>query len=201
MNENGGKSSTILLTVIGIATLLVVVTGATFAYFAAIVNGEDTNSVFIQAGTGGSIVIEGGKPLDLKGIYPKAEAWATQTFNVTYPAAAGAANDVMQTTGVDLVVDGANTFKLGYLKVKMILDTTSTNYTETSNVTKSGSEYVMKDIPSTGSMHLVTGTRKRNTETKMKYTLEVYFPENASENQNDGKDHSARIYMKDVSEA
>ena len=31
MNENGGKSSTILLTVIAIATLLVVVTGATFA--------------------------------------------------------------------------------------------------------------------------------------------------------------------------
>ena len=196
MNENGGKSSTILLTVIGIATLLVVVTGATFAYFAAIVNGEDTKSVFIQAGTGGSIVIEGGKPLDLKGIYPKAEAWATQTFNVTYPAAAGAADDVMQTTGVDLVVDGENTFKLGYLKVKMILDTTSTNYTETNNYAEN-----LINIPKTGSIHLVTGTRPRNKKTVMKYTLEVYFPEDASENQNDGQDHSARIYMKDVSKA
>ncbi len=202
MNENGGKSSTILLTVIGIATLLVVVTGATFAYFAAIVNGENDKSVFIQAGTGGSIKIEGGDPISLKGIYPKAEAWATQTFTVTYPAAAGAADNVLQNTGVDLVVDGENTFNAGYLKMKMILDdTTSDNYTEVTNITKNGSEYVMKDIPSSGSIHLVTGTRKRKDKTVMKYTLEVYFPEDDTVNQNDGQDHSARIYMKDVSEA
>lgn len=194
MNENGGKSSTILLTVIGIATLLVVVTGATFAFFAAQTTGDkNATSVYIKAGTGGSVLITGGEPITLKGIYPKAEAWASQTFTVTYPAAAGAADTVTQTTGVDLVVD-QNNFKAGYLKVKMILDSTSTNYTESTNAAKG-----LMSVPNTGSTHLVTGSRKRNAETKMKYTLEVYFPEIASENQNDGNEHTARFYMRDVS--
>ena len=55
MNENGGKSSTILLTVIGIATLLVVVVGATFAYFAAQVTGnENVSSLNVTAAANGN---------------------------------------------------------------------------------------------------------------------------------------------------
>ena len=63
MNENGGKSSTILLTVIGIATLLVVVVGATFAYFAAATTGDnDATSISVQAaGEGTTITFDGGK--------------------------------------------------------------------------------------------------------------------------------------------
>lgn len=62
MNENGGKNNTILLTVIAIATLLVVVTGATFAYFAAVVKGNDTaSSISIKASeTGQTLTLGGG---------------------------------------------------------------------------------------------------------------------------------------------
>ena len=40
MNEN--KSNTLLLTVIGVATLLVAVVGASFAYFTAQLSGTET---------------------------------------------------------------------------------------------------------------------------------------------------------------
>ncbi len=50
-----GKNNTVLLTVIGIATLLVAVVGATFAYFSAQLSGtENQSTMTIQASNGGS---------------------------------------------------------------------------------------------------------------------------------------------------
>ena len=67
MNENGGKNNTILLTVIAIATLLVVVTGATFAYFAAVVRGnENASSIQITASREGTtLTFQGGDAITL----------------------------------------------------------------------------------------------------------------------------------------
>ena len=63
-----GRNNTILLTVIGIATLLVAVAGATFAYFSAQSKYEDQNSTLtITAGSGGSMKFESGL-IDLKNI-------------------------------------------------------------------------------------------------------------------------------------
>lgn len=194
MNENGGKNNAILLTVIGIATLLVVVTGATFAYFAAIVKGSDTaTSVYIQAGDGGTREISGGEPISLTGIYPRADAWASQTFTVKFPAAAGAADDVIQNTQIDLYIE-SNTFKANYLKMVMAKDASSSNYTEVKN-----NAATQTSIPSSGTFTLVTGTRKRNTKTTMTYTLSIYFPE-LNENQNTGTEQTAKFYMMDKSE-
>ena len=57
MKDN--KGTTVLLTVIGIATLLVAVVGATFAYFSATVKetytDEDGKDVVVQAATVGTI--------------------------------------------------------------------------------------------------------------------------------------------------
>ena len=92
MNENGGKSSTILLTGIGIATLLVVVTGATFAFFAAQVKGADTaTSVQIKAAADGTaITMEGFDQVTLAGIYPKTDAWVKdKEVSISLPGVEG----------------------------------------------------------------------------------------------------------------
>lgn len=50
--KDNSKTNTLLLTVIGVATLLVAVIGATFAYFTAQVSGSETTStVKMNAGT------------------------------------------------------------------------------------------------------------------------------------------------------
>jgi len=49
--ENGKNSNTVLLTVLGVATLLVALVGATFAYFSATVSNEDAQSVSITTAT------------------------------------------------------------------------------------------------------------------------------------------------------
>ena len=65
MNEN--KSNTLLLTVIGVATLLVAVIGASFAYFTAQISGGETNTTLtVQAGTL-TISYEGGSSLNPNG--------------------------------------------------------------------------------------------------------------------------------------
>ena len=62
MNEN--KSNTLLLTVIGVATLLVAVIGASFAYFTAQLSGVETDTTLtVQAGTL-TISYEGGSTLN-----------------------------------------------------------------------------------------------------------------------------------------
>ena len=204
MNENGGKSSTILLTVIGIATLLVVVTGATFAYFAAIVKGDDNaTSVYIKATSdGGTIEVSGGSEINLAGIYPKSDAWATQKFTVKYPEASGAADEAMQTTGIKLVVT-KNTFKAGYIQVSLAGNNASAKgYTEDANskITDLTNLPVVSDTATASEIQLVTGKRKRNTACTVEYTLSIFFKEK-DENQNDGKDHALKMYMQDTTEA
>lgn len=94
-----GRNNTILLTVIGIATLLVAVAGATFAYFTAQIRYHDTNSVLtITAGQGTSASLIGTR-VELKDIYPKGtagtlgndDAWATKVIKITNTTPEGTA--------------------------------------------------------------------------------------------------------------
>ena len=90
------KGTTVLLTVIGIATLLVAVVGATFAYFSATVKqtytDNDNQDVVVEAATVGTITFTHGYTIDLcddkalaEGqeclIYPGAQE--AKTFKVT----------------------------------------------------------------------------------------------------------------------
>ena len=67
MNE--GRNNTILLTVIGIATLLVVLVGATFAFFTArLTNGNQTSVVTFQAADTGTLQFVGGSMITMENI-------------------------------------------------------------------------------------------------------------------------------------
>lgn len=64
MEERGNKKNQVLLTVLGVATLLVAVIGATFAYFSASTVGGNSGADAIQATTAaygaGTVTFEGG---------------------------------------------------------------------------------------------------------------------------------------------
>lgn len=79
--EQERKGNTIFLSVIGIATLLVAIIGATFAWFSATVTGNDTaSSVTVQAATLG-VVYTNGNAINLEKAMPGDES-DTKTFTV-----------------------------------------------------------------------------------------------------------------------
>lgn len=87
MNE--GRNNTILLTVIGIATLLVAIVGATFAFFTARISGSDTTSTLtIKSASGGSATFIGGDTIKVENIYPRgadhAQPWVEKSVRITY---------------------------------------------------------------------------------------------------------------------
>ena len=85
MSDNK-KGNTVLLTVIAIATLLVAIVGATFAYFTASVTGNaEASSVIVRTAEIGSIVYENGTELKLENAYPGAYS-NTITFTITSSA-------------------------------------------------------------------------------------------------------------------
>ena len=71
MNDNSKKGNTILLTVIAIATLLVAIVGATFAYFTASVQGNgDASSIIVKTAEIGNITYKTGNEIRLENALP-----------------------------------------------------------------------------------------------------------------------------------
>jgi len=81
MNE--GKGQTIFLSVIGIATLLVAIIGATFAWFSVNVSGNDeASSIFVTTAVLGSITFTDGTEIRMENIRPETSPSRTKTFTV-----------------------------------------------------------------------------------------------------------------------
>ena len=92
MENNRGQS--IFLSVVGIATLLVAIVGATFAYFSISVTGnENASSIRVTTAKVGGITFDGtGAGVEATDVYP---GWtATKTFTVTSDANADATASV-----------------------------------------------------------------------------------------------------------
>lgn len=191
-----GRNNTILLTVIGIATLLVAVAGATFAYFTAQTRYRDQSSTLvITAGDATSLSLKGSY-VDLKNIYPKAEAWDTKVISFTNDTKVGTVmtNDVNYT----LYMKVQNGFSSGALKYTLtrvtggtkvcltkygdescaedqLVTTTDTNtenlvpeITEQTSITVTGTNEVIF-----GNGKFVEGTQQQSHI----YLLTIYFPE------------------------
>jgi len=81
-----GKNNAILLTVIGIATLLIAIVGATFAYFSAQTTYNDNASTLtVQTSNGGTTSITGGEDITVNNIYPvDGVNWLTKTYSIAY---------------------------------------------------------------------------------------------------------------------
>lgn len=84
MENNKGQS--IFLSVVGIATLLVAIVGATFAYFSIQVTGNETaSSIQITTATVGNVVFLDGKNIDVENIYPGWEETKDFTIAAVLP--------------------------------------------------------------------------------------------------------------------
>ena len=81
-NQNQKKGNTILLTVIAIATLLVAIVGATFAYFTATISGNDkASSIIVKTAQIGQIVFQDGDEIKLENALPGAST--QKTFSIS----------------------------------------------------------------------------------------------------------------------
>ena len=204
MNENGGKNNTILLTVIAIATLLVVVTGATFAYFDAVVRGNDAaSSISITAASQGTtITASGGEEVRLQNIYPRGidagDEWVTKTLTLTSTANEGNTGTSVYTFKIN--VDESNDFRLHDSQGSVITDDNlndiknikftftnvpveGTTITTPQGTTTATSVY---EASKNGTV-IGTGIVSNATANTVKYELKVFY-DNASYNQNDGRD-------------
>lgn len=178
MNENGGKSSTILLTVIGIATLLVVVVGATFAYFAAQVNGNDTStSVLITASSQGTTIqFTGGEENNLSGIYPREDAWLIKDVQIQNSAVSGSASTATYTFGLEVTQNTYTPGDLQYTFTKKSVPQTATSTSEVATPTD-----LVNSTPDIG--HGTVNLVETNT---IIYTFNLYYVNKTDVNQNPG---------------
>ena len=160
---------------------LICVVGVSYAFFTAGMSSETSTTVRADAGTM-KITYNGGKDINLAGIYPKDDVWATKTITVT----GNNTTDAEMYYKLTLVVD-SNTFKIDDpLQYELVSTNTSTNGEIIPNISKT-------DITGTsielGSGHFVKANNASHT-----YELKIYYPKKAtSQNANQGATFSAHV--------
>ena len=160
---------------------LICVVGVSYAFFTAGMSSETSTTVRADAGTM-KITYSGGANIDLAGIYPKDDVWATKTITIT----GNNTTDAEMYYKLTLVVD-SNTFKTDDpLQYELVSTNTSTNGEIIPNISKT-------DITGTsielGSGHFVKANNAKHT-----YLLKIYYPKKAtSQNANQGAAFSAHV--------
>ena len=160
---------------------LICVVGVSYAFFTAGMSSETSTTVRADAGTM-KITYDGGKEINLAGIYPKDDVWATKTITVT----GNNTTDAEMYYKLTLVVD-SNTFKTDDpLQYELVSTNTSTNGEIIPNISKT-------DITGTsielGSGHFVKANNAKHT-----YLLKIYYPKKTtSQNANQGAAFSAHV--------
>ena len=160
---------------------LICVVGVSYAFFTAGMSSETSTTVRADAGTM-KITYSGGANINLDGIYPKDDVWATKTITVT----GNNTTDAEMYYKLTLVVD-SNTFKADDpLQYELVSTNTSTNGEIIPNISKT-------DITGTsielGSGHFVKANNAKHT-----YLLKIYYPKKAtSQNANQGAAFSAHV--------
>ena len=160
---------------------LICVVGVSYAFFTAGMSSENSTTVRADAGTM-KIIYSGGANIDLAGIYPKDDVWATKTITVT----GNNTTDAEMYYKLTLVVD-SNTFKTDDpLQYELVSTNDSTNGEIIPNISK-------KDITGT-SIELGSGKFAKANNAKHTYLLKIYYPKKAtSQNANQGAAFSAHV--------
>ena len=160
---------------------LICVVGVSYAFFTAGMSSETSTTVRADAGTM-KITYSGGANINLAGIYPKDDVWATKTITVT----GNNTTDAEMYYKLTLVVD-SNTFKTDDpLQYELVSTNTSTNGEIIPNISKT-------DITGT-SIELGNGHFAKANNAKHTYLLKIYYPKKAnSQNANQGATFSAHV--------
>ena len=160
---------------------LICIVGVSYAFFTAGMSSETSTTVRADAGTM-KITYSGGANINLAGIYPKDDVWATKTITVT----GNNTTDAEMYYKLTLVVD-SNTFKTDDpLQYELVSTNTSTNGEIIPNISK-------KDITGT-SIELGNGHFVKANNAKHTYLLKIYYPKKTtSQNANQGAAFSAHV--------
>ena len=160
---------------------LICVVGVSYAFFTAGMSSETSTTVRADAGTM-KITYDGGTNINLAGIYPKDDVWATKTITVT----GNNTTDAEMYYKLTLVVD-SNTFKTDDpLQYELVSTNTSTNGKIIPNISKT-------NITGT-SIELGSGHFKKANNAKHTYLLKIYYPKKStSQNANQGAAFSAHV--------
>ena len=181
MNQEEMKKKQKKVMIYTLIVSLICVVGVSYAFFTAGMSSETSTTVRADAGTM-KITYSGGANIDLAGIYPKDDVWATKTITVT----GNNTTDAEMYYKLTLVVD-SNTFKTDDpLQYELVSTNTSTNGEIIPNISKT-------DITGTsielGSGHFVKANNAKHT-----YELKIYYPKKAtSQNANQGAAFSAHV--------
>lgn len=199
-----GKNNTVMLTIIGIATLLIAVVGATFAYFSAQVSGLDKQQEdVIKSATVGTTFI-GGTEVTAANIYPKEEAWGTKKFSITSNSSTG----VTTNYNISLVIDANDsadgvtpnkTFESGALSYT--LTGTESGASTAGTLASSDGEKAITELSAGKSILLGKATingNKGQTVTQA-YELTFFFKDTGKDqNANQGAQFKAHIVISDA---
>ncbi len=160
---------------------LICVVGVSYAFFTAGMSSETSTTVRADAGTM-KITYDGGKEINLSGIYPKDDVWATKNITVT----GNNTTDAEMYYKLTLVVD-SNTFKTDDpLQYELVSTNDSTNGEVIPAISKT-------DITGT-SIELGSGKFAKANNAKHTYLLKIYYPKKTtSQNANQGAAFSAHV--------
>ena len=204
-----GKNNTVMLTIIGIATLLIAVVGATFAYFSATLTGTDNEKEYtVKSATVGT-QFNGGTDITATGIYPKAEAWGTKTFSIKTTSTKGVSTkyritlviDDNDTTADATISDGA-----GHIKR---FQANALSYTLTAIEANAATEGTMPTATETQiadpSKDIVFGEAtiygNDAQEVTQTYTLSMFFKDTGTDqNANQGAQFKAHISISEITQ-
>ena len=160
---------------------LICVVGVSYAFFTAGMSSETSTTVRADAGIM-KITYSGGANINLAGIYPKDDVWATKTITVT----GNNTTDAEMYYKLTLVVD-SNTFKTDDpLQYELVSTNTSTNGEVIPTISKT-------DLTE-NSIELGSGKFAKANNAKHTYLLKIYYPRKAtSQNANQGAAFSAHV--------
>ena len=181
MNQEEMKKKQKKVMIYTLIVSLICAVGVSYAFFTAGISSETSTTVRADAGTM-KITYSGGANINLAGIYPKDDVWATKTITVT----GNNTTDAEMYYKLTLVVD-SNTFKTDDpLQYELVSTNTSTNGEIIPNISKT-------DITGT-SIELGSGKFAKANNASHTYELKIYYPKKTtSQNANQGAAFSAHV--------
>ena len=196
-----GKRNTVLLIVVSIATLLVTVVGATFAFFTAALTGQEgTTTVTVLSGSIGT-VIDAGDAIIISNVIPQAESLLTKVITISHTSSITGVFEYSITLDVE-----SNTFATDHLKYTFThgtgTDATGTMIAETDTQTSIGTSDITFGNATDGyegSITTPTGPGGDGTEVSQVYNLDIFFPDTGTnQNASQGQEFKAHIVVVDV---
>ncbi len=186
---DNNKGQTIFLSVIGIATLLVAIIGATFAWFSITIQGNDkASSIIVTTATLGSVVFTDGNEINMTNIKPEQSPQSTKTFTIVNTTS-GATEKINYVIYLDVTANTLSDAADGYF-VHSLSGKANNKGTVATAITE-------QVVPGVGKNVLGNGTLN-GTETHT-YTYSIQFKESGSDqNAAQGKTFAGKLVVENA---